>query len=457
MNYASMTFLYFFLPVFFGLYALARPRFRALVMALGSCAVIALADPYGLIPMGICFLTAYLCGLGCGKAKETSKGLAGLLLAVCIITEITSAVLFCTVHILSESITAVMGAGIYTLGSVYYCFGVFKGEFDAEKNPVRLLAYICFIPSLCGIPLADPAKILPGLKEPKLDVTKIADGIILILLGIVEKAVISDRLSLLFDEMLSNSSGNLSMLMSWFGAFIFAFALFCRLRGYARIAVGFALMMGFELPASFDHPYSKATLRDYLSSFNTSAYAFVQKHIYSPIAGDEGRQLRTLSATALSIVIVCISYHPSVSFLIWGVSAALLIIVEMLMDHVLSRIPTPIRYIITHMMTLIGWAFVSQGTVVASLEYVSHMFSLTIILDSTPLLYFFRSALPSVLLLTLIELPVTERLITRFKDRSSTSMIIIKPVLTFALLILCTVFLISDNGTGSLLQNGGII
>ncbi|MBR1392350.1 MAG: hypothetical protein IJ561_00780 [Ruminococcus sp.] len=457
MSYTSMTFLYFFLPVFLGIYFLAKPRLRAALLALGSCAVIASAEPAGLIPLATCLMTAYLCGLGIGKLRESSKAASAFLLMLCILAEGSGAVLFCTLQGSQIKLFTAVGAGIYTLHSAAYCFEVRRGTIDAVKDPIRLLAYIAFLPSLNGIPLADPKKLLPELKAPVMEISKVSDGILMMLLGITEKVVISDRLSLLFYDMQESSSGSISLLMSWLGAFIFAAALFCRLKGYARIAVGFSLMLGFELPASFDHPYSKATLRDYLGSFNISAYRFVQSYVFGPIAGNESSQFRTLSASAISIIVLCISYRPSVVFLIWGVSAALLIIIEMLLDHRLAHIPSPIRYIITHMLTLIGWAFVSQSSTELSLEYVSHMFTGAMLLDSAPLLYFLKTAIPSVVLLAVIESPLTGSLIKRIKEKNITALLIIKPILTFALLIVCTVFLLSSEGGAALLGEGGMI
>ena len=40
MNFTSITFLYFFLPAFFLIYAVTKPAYRAYIMLIGSCTVI---------------------------------------------------------------------------------------------------------------------------------------------------------------------------------------------------------------------------------------------------------------------------------------------------------------------------------------------------------------------------------------------------------------------------------
>ena len=451
MNYTSIVFLYFFLPAFFGLFAVIRPKQRNWVMLLGSLAVIAWGSVKGLIPFGVCALAAYLCGLGCGN-KKLKKSVRRAILAADLILDITGIVLLLTLSsIYAHPLTAI-GAGIYTLHSAAYCFDVYRNECEAERSPVRIAAYIAFLPSLCGIPLVKPKETLETMKAPAIRSDRLADGIVLLLFGIAEKLILGDRLTALFKEMIETTRGDMSMLMAWIGAFIFGAGLFCKLKGYSHIAQGFALMMGFETAPNFEHPYSASTLREYLSSYNTSAYGFIQRYVFRPLAGEDTEQARTLIASAVSIVVICISYNISLPFLIWGVGAALLITFEMLLDQYLSKIPKPVRFIMTHMATLIGWALVSQQTTVGSVEYVSHLFTGALTLDSAPLLYFLSSAAPLVVLLALSESKLLKRLSIKLDARRVSPVAMIKPVLTFALLVLCTVFLMSGTAPHGIIE-----
>ena len=442
MNFTGITFLYFFLPCFFAVYALAKPAMRAYVMLAGSLVVIGWGGLLGLIPLAVCILTAYLCGAGCERLRE-NKALSALLLWICLLTDAAAVVLFVVLPGKDISLFSAVGAGIYAIHSLAYCFDVYRGECQRETNLFRLAGYISFLPSLNGIPLVTPKETLAAMKAPKIDSERLANGILLLLFGIVEKTVVGDRLAAIFDEMQEISGGDLSMLMSWFGAFIFGAGLFCRLKGLSHIAQGFALMCGIDTAPNFSFPYSQISLRDYLSSYNISAYNFVQRYFFRPLAGKDTGHARTLLASSVSIVAVCLSYNISASFLIWGTSAALLITIEMLFDHKISKLPKPVRYIFTHMLTIIGWAVVSQKTAVASMEYVSHMFTGALTLDTAPFLYFLGASAPFVILLVISELRVLRSLTVRLDSKRVSPIAIIKPVLTFALLVLCTVFLMS--------------
>ena len=60
---SDISFLYFFLPVFMGIYLITPKVLKRLLVILAGAGVIFWADPVGLIPMGVCILSGYLFGI----------------------------------------------------------------------------------------------------------------------------------------------------------------------------------------------------------------------------------------------------------------------------------------------------------------------------------------------------------------------------------------------------------
>ena len=58
----SLEFLYFFLPVFMGVYALSGVRFRKAVFLLGTVVLCLWVSTWGIIPMAVCAVVSYFCG-----------------------------------------------------------------------------------------------------------------------------------------------------------------------------------------------------------------------------------------------------------------------------------------------------------------------------------------------------------------------------------------------------------
>lgn len=444
MNYTSIVFLYFFLPGFMGIYALAGTGMRGFVMSAGSCAVIAWASPAALIPMGVTVLLSYFSGILIYNLRERRRA-ANTIVTVFSLAEIAGVICFYLFGKGSESLGGAVGIGLIALHSISYAADVKLGRVQPETRFFTLFAYICFLPSLCGIPFVRYEKLAWQLKKPMLNSAMISDGILLMLLGMAEKVIISDRLTELFKDMQTAASGDMSLIMSWMGAFVFGAGIYISLKGYSNIARGFALMLGFRIGPSFDSPYSKHTVRDYIFSFNTSATEAVRSYVYEPVISVTGSHAFELLASSCSVILVCISYDLSLNYLLWGTAAALLLLGEKLAEKKLSKIPAAVRYIFTHMLTLIGWALISQSTVVGSLDYIRRMFSGAMQIDSKPLLYFLGNAVPYFLIILIFELPFLRSFYFALEKKKPAAVSAFKPFAIFALLFLCTSFLMSGT------------
>ncbi|MBR1764296.1 MAG: hypothetical protein IJ746_02775 [Ruminococcus sp.] len=446
MNFTTIIFLYFFLPAFMLVYFLTKPAGRALVLLGGTCVVIAWSEPLGLLPFFGSAVCAYLCAILCYNFREDKKRGRFFLALNTVVNVLLMALFFYSagVRLFGRELFTALGCGVFSLHAISYCADVYRGEAEPEQSFIRTAAYIGFLPSLNGIPVVRRADVAEALKAPRLDTSMMADGIVVLLFGIAQKVLIADRLTALFEDMLYITGGEMSLVLSWMGAFIFGGAMLCRLKGYANIARGFAMMLGFGLGRSFDYPFSKLSLRDYLNSYNIPLVGWAHKYIYEPVAGSERSYTRMLIGSAASIILVCLSYDPSLKYLLWGSAAALLILFEMLFEQRYMKVPKPIRYIVTHVLTLIGWGLISQPELVSSMEYVSNMFYGATLLDYAPLLYVLRTSAPYVLLLVLTELPQPLRLYERLESRKLSITAMIKPVVIFALLSLCTAFIMAE-------------
>jgi len=424
-------------------------------MSLGSCVAVAWGHPLGLIPLLVSILMGYCFGSIIGKHGRKSL-LSKLLLCVCIVTQLAQTIVFCTLYNSGAEIFAAFGCGVFSLHTISLCFDTYRGDVLPDRNIFNVIAYIGFLPSLCGIPVVNYKKISEQLKTPEIKSDKLADGILLMLFGIAEKVIISDRLTELFNEMQMTSAESMSMIMAWIGAFIFACSLYSKLKGYSNIARGFAMMLGFDIPASFRYPISRITLREYVNSYNVSAATFAREYIHRPIEGRHSSHARTLNASFVSIIVLCISYCPSVRFAIWGLIAAILVMIEMMLDEKLSRIPKPVRFIFTHMLTLSGWAFVSQSSTSASIEYLTNMFGSVRAIDYAPLQYFILSALPYLILMLIFDFKPLHEYYNKLDNSEMSIVIVLKPFTTFILLLLCTVFLMSGTVSYTGIGIGGV-
>ena len=79
--------------------------------------------------------------------------------------------------------------------------------------------------------------------------------------GFFKKMVIADRIGLLVSHVYSNISGTngISVIIA---TILFAYQIYCDFSGYSDIAVGTALIFGYDLVNNFDRPYASRSMRN---------------------------------------------------------------------------------------------------------------------------------------------------------------------------------------------------
>ena len=77
---SNLSFLYFFLPVFMGLYLIIPKGLKGKLVLVAGAGLIFCADPVGLIPMGVCILSGYLFGIFIHNFRD--KAISKLILAL---------------------------------------------------------------------------------------------------------------------------------------------------------------------------------------------------------------------------------------------------------------------------------------------------------------------------------------------------------------------------------------
>lgn len=444
MSYTSIIFLYFFLPAFMGLYAIVKAPHRPFIMSLGSGFVIAWASPWALIPVAATVLLTYFTGIICFNRKQKGQSADGVMVFFTLVI-LAQALFFFAFHGFGGTLTSVVGLGVITLNSLSYITDIYREGIDPETRFFTVLAYVCFLPSLAGIPFVRYETIRKDLEGPHLRSDLIADGILLMLIGISEKVIVSDRLLQLFSDIHTTSSSGLSALLSWMSAFIFGAAMYLKLKGLSHIARGFGMMLGFEIKPSFDYPYSRHTVTDYIKSWNIPAFEFGKVYLYNPLTAHEKSKGFGLFAAAMTVTVICLSYSITVNYLLWGLMAAAAVMLEMHFGARLAKVPKAVRYILTHAMIMIGWMLISQPTPESALDHILHMFTGGMLLDSKPLLYFLGTAMPYFLLIIIFEMPFVNSIINKLIERKSRFISAARPFLIFTLLILCTSFMMTGG------------
>ena len=114
----------------------------------------------------------------------------------------------------------------------------------------------------------------------------------LILSGLFLKVVIANHLAThIVDDVFAapNRHSSLEVLVAVYGYAVQIFADFC---GYTNIAIGIALLLGFEFPQNFDSPYAAVSLQDFWRRWHMTLSRWLRDYLYIPLGGNrKGRIL----------------------------------------------------------------------------------------------------------------------------------------------------------------------
>ncbi|MEX2421994.1 MAG: MBOAT family O-acyltransferase, partial [Actinomycetota bacterium] len=156
-----------------------------------------------------------------------------------------------------------IGISFYTFMAISYVVDVSRYEIQ-PSGWLDVSVYLAFFPHLVAGPIVRGKELIPQIRrrrDPKaIDLSRAA---FLIFGGLFKKIVVSSYLATqIVDPVFGAPSahGGLEVLVA---IYAYAIVIYTDFSAYTDIAIGAALLLGFEFPANFDRPYSATSLRDF--------------------------------------------------------------------------------------------------------------------------------------------------------------------------------------------------
>jgi D-alanyl-lipoteichoic acid acyltransferase DltB (MBOAT superfamily) len=138
-----------------------------------------------------------------------------------------------------------------------------------------------------------------------------------ILLGLSKKLIIADFLSRYVDLVHTNPS-----LFSGVENMISMYAYSCQIyfdfSGYSDIAIGIALLLGYELKENFANPYRSNNITEFWRRWHISLSSWLKDYIYISLGGNRKGKFNTYLFLLITMTIGGIWHGASWNFIIWG-------------------------------------------------------------------------------------------------------------------------------------------
>ena len=224
-----------------------------------------------------------------------------------------------------------IGISFYTFQTITYTVDIYREKLKPSDSVWEFALFVSFFPQLVAGPILRASHFLPQLREKisnnnistRLRTITIHDtalrfGITLMAIGFFKKMFFADNVAPMVNEIFNVPYG-LESFSVIIGAIAFGVQIYCDFSGYSDIAIGAALILGFNIPANFNKPFFATSPSDFWSRWHISLSTWVRDYVYYPLVFKHRRSsIVVFSSLLFSMLLMGLWHGASWNFLIWG-------------------------------------------------------------------------------------------------------------------------------------------
>lgn len=177
-----------------------------------------------------------------------------------------------------------LGISYYTLMSVSYIVDVYRGTIEAEKNPCRLLLFVCYFPHITEGPFDTYDNLNSQFREyHKFDYDSFINALCLLLFGLVKKMVLADRLAYISNEIFDNYT-SYSGFQVLAGMLSYTICIYADFSGCIDIVRGVSKMFGIDIAENFNRPFFSHTVQEFWRRWHITLGSWLKNYIFYPVS-----------------------------------------------------------------------------------------------------------------------------------------------------------------------------
>ena len=102
------------------------------------------------------------------------------------------------------------------------------------------------------------------------------------------------------------------------GIVAYSVQIYCDFSAYSDIAIGVALLLGFEIPENFNAPYAARTIQDFWRRWHITLSSWLRDYLYIPLGGNRKGPGRTYVNLILTFLLGGLWHGAGWTFVLWG-------------------------------------------------------------------------------------------------------------------------------------------
>lgn len=393
MVFSSITFIFYFLPVFLFFYYLADQKYKNLVIMAGSIFFYAWGAPrFIFVILATTVIDFHVVRAMDNAISKTARQLL-LLFSLSINLGLLFYFKYCNFFIDNVNqllqlggmkqinwVKTVLPIGIsfYTFETLTYVIDIYRRVHKPLKNFWDYQLYIILFPKLIAGPIIryhDIADQIYDRSQYETSEYRLR-GFYRFFIGLSKKVLIANVVGAHADTIFAIPVGQLDTGTAWVGALSYTFQIYFDFSGYSDMAIGLALMMGFRFPENFNNPYTALSITDFWRRWHISLGTWMRNYLYIPLGGN---QVSSQSRLYLNLWLVFLAsgiWHGAAwGFVFWGAYHGLFLVLERSFLSSWLRKLGKFSVLYTFIVVLIGWVFFRLEHLQPALQYLGRMFS----------------------------------------------------------------------------------
>ena len=287
MVFSSIEFMFRFLPIFLIVYFAAAPKYRNIILLIGSLIFYGVGEPSYIILMILSILVNHFAAVNIYTAwkreddtqasTETNRkvwliaamvfnfGMLFVFKYLNFFIGIINGIAGTTVLKL-VSLTLPLGISFYTFQAASYVIDIYRRKYEIANGLLDFATYLCMFPQLIAGPIVSFSEVKDDLhKQRKISLPKIEWGTTIFVLGLAYKVLLANKIASLWNTVMTAGVMGIHPLTAWLGSWGFSMQLFFDFFGYSLMAIGLGRILGFKFPTNFKNPYCATSVHGFLA------------------------------------------------------------------------------------------------------------------------------------------------------------------------------------------------
>jgi len=271
-----------------------------------------------------------------------------------------------------------IGISFFTFQALSYVIDVQRGVVPAQRNLIRFGVYVSLFPQLVAGPIVRYRDVAAQIVSRKIQSPEFAEGVRRFVIGLAKKMLIANTLAYPVDQIFALPTEQLATSVAWLAMVGYGLQIYFDFSGYSDMAIGLGHMLGFRFLENFQHPYAARSITEFWRRWHISLSSWFRDYLYVPLGGNRKGRGRTY-VNLLIVFILCGLWHgASWSFLVWGLYHGSFLVLERAgLGTLLERVPSPLRFLYSLLVVLVGWVFFRSETLGQAIDILACAFGAT--------------------------------------------------------------------------------